>query len=532
MPIPRILSQIILFLLVASTSDLSWSQPTTDEPARIDLATVQQSAVKVLCADDQSSGVIVSDNGIILTVAHGIDRRRPQVHVRTADGQQFEAKVLRLNETADLAVLQVSDETRSRFLPVDMVPNAVIRKGDWVLAFGFPGRAADLKHPIARIGRVMAVEQDRIRSSCVLTTGDSGGPLLNSRGQLIGLHRQIGAGMESNHHSTLAAAVRELSQIGFVPPRLIGAGNAPEVLPSAKMTVSEAVSRELTLRTVRIMSLSDAAPMVLGTAIDSHLVVTKLSELTGTDDLSCLVDGRQIAATVRSGDLAMDLAVLELSEPVPGISLPLIHDTSSAEGTVIFSLNSLHQCSAGIIARTDHTESPVTGRMGARLSAEPSAPHVAIEDILPNGAAAVAGFRPMDQIVTIDGRAVETLKDLAVALRPFQPGDRIPFELQQPAEQARTVILRLQHDVSEKFEKTEFLDGRSGAVSERRTGFRGVVQHDLPLQPRECGGPVCNSSGLIIGINIARRSRESTLMLPMTRVLQFVSSSGNPERTP
>ncbi len=434
-----------------------WSQSLTGDAARVGVESLQRYAVRIVCGDDQSSGVIVADSGIVLTVAHGIDGQRQQVQLMTADGKQFEAKVLRRNEVADLAVLQILADAKTTFAAVDMVPTATIQKDDWVLAFGFPGRVQDLKQPIARLGRVIAIEKDRIRSSCALTTGDSGGPLLNVRGQLIGLHRQIGAGTDSNHHTTLAAAMRELAQIGFTPPRLIGAGNAPEVLPSAKLIASEAVSRELKLRTVRITVNGHDSPIILGTAIDASLVATKLSELPQQQDLICIINDQQIAAKFCATDLPQDLAILELSEPMASVSLPSISDASTITGTVIFSLNSASQPIAGMIGRTELNEPAVTGRIGARLKAEPTSSHVTIEEVLPNGAAASAGFKSMDQIITINHEAVKTLKELAVALRPFQPGDRIPFELKQPSEDPRLAVLRLQHDVSEKFEKTNSL---------------------------------------------------------------------------
>jgi serine protease Do len=65
------------------------------------------------------------------------------------------------------------------------------------------------------------------------------------------------------------------------------------------------------------------------------------------------------------------------------------------------------------------------------------------------------------------------------------------------------------------FNRLEYLDGRAGAISLRRTGFPDVVQHDIVLEPKECGGLLISSGGRIVGWNVARRARESSLALPL-----------------
>ena len=91
-------------------------------------------------------------------------------------------------------------------------------------------------------------------------------------------------------------------------------------------------------------------------------------------------------------------------------------------------------------------------------------------------------------------------------------------------EESSTTFAQLRHDPAEQFERTEFLDGRSGVVSERRSGFADVIQHDIELAPGDCGGPLVDSDGQVIGINIARRARESSLAIPIEVDLQMLKS--------
>ena len=61
-----------------------------------------------------------------------------------------------------------------------------------------------------------------------------------------------------------------------------------------------------------------------------------------------------------------------------------------------------------------------------------------------------------------------------------------------------------------------------GPLSERRTGFPSVLQHDSVVQPNQCGGPVLDINGRAVGINIARAGRIKTYALPAEIIKQVV----------
>lgn len=104
-------------------------------------------------------------------------------------------------------------------------------------------------------------------------------------------------------------------------------------------------------------------------------------------------------------------------------------------------------------------------------------------------------------------------------LKARQPGDWISIDIQRAMQQL-SVQAQLQHDPGQQFEKTEFLDGRTGQVSHRRSGFQSVLQHNIALEPTTCGGPLLDIDGHIVAINIARRARDSTLAMPMEDVMK------------
>ena len=58
------------------------------------------------------------------------------------------------------------------------------------------------------------------------------------------------------------------------------------------------------------------------------------------------------------------------------------------------------------------------------------------------------------------------------------------------------------------------MDSLGGPLSNRRNGFPLAIQHDTVLRPRDCGGPLVDLTGSVVGINIARASRVATFAIP------------------
>ena len=69
-----------------------------------------------------------------------------------------------------------------------------------------------------------------------------------------------------------------------------------------------------------------------------------------------------------------------------------------------------------------------------------------------------------------------------------------------------------------------------GELSEVRSGFQRVLQHDTVLKPEDCGGPVVDLSGMVIGVNVARAGRIETLTLPAEDVQALVERILNAEK--
>jgi serine protease Do len=135
------------------------------------------------------SGFIISDDGYVLTNAHVVEGA-DEVTVTLTDRREFKAKVLGADRRSDVAVLKVD----ARNLPsLRMGDSNKIRVGEWVIAIGSP---FNLENTVTA-GIISAKQRDTgeylplIQSDVAVNPGNSGGPLINMRGEVIGINSQI-----------------------------------------------------------------------------------------------------------------------------------------------------------------------------------------------------------------------------------------------------------------------------------------------------------------------------------------------------
>ena len=509
----------------AQVAEVMKHEATAEICQRLQIATV-----RIVSNNDRSSGVIVSSAGHILTVAHGLHGESRTAAIVFHDGATAEAEIILRDNALDVAVLKLAENSaRPALSPISIAPAGVLRKTALVLAAGCPGREPDGLRPVIRLGELLAVEPTTLRSSCTLTAGDSGGPLVNHQGQLIGLHRQIGLSRESNHHLPLEHLKNSVKSILDLQKMASLESSTESGFAATLPKANRAVTTTMQLRRVEIFQGKstpdgEAAPLILGTLLNSEYVATKLSELTPHEMIDCRFhEGDPGVAEIAMTNVALDLAILKLQIPRRAatslVSQPVV---SAAEFSLVFAASVQSEpVRVGLITRRRHYEPRLNGKLGAVLDVDETSRAVRVKEVAPNSTASVAGLSKTCLIDSINGQPVKSLDNVGALLSEHQPGDWLQFQF-RIAEKSSTNFARLQHDPAERFERTEFLDGRSGIVSERRSGFADVLQHDIELSPSHCGGPLIDSEGRVIGVNIARRARESSLAIPIEVVLQFM----------
>ncbi len=151
----------------------------------------------------QGSGVIVSKDGYVLTAAHVAGAPGRKVTFLLADGRLVQGKSLGVDRTVDAALLKMTDKGNWPYAEMGDVTD--MKVGDWCIATGHPGGYQKGRAPVVRLGRVSFVRNTLIQTDCTLVGGDSGGPLFDVDGRVIGIHSRIGAPTSWNFHVPISA---------------------------------------------------------------------------------------------------------------------------------------------------------------------------------------------------------------------------------------------------------------------------------------------------------------------------------------
>lgn len=155
-----------------------------------------------------ASGVIISADGLLLTAAHVVDKPGRSFRVVLADGSVSTATSLGMDTQTDAALAQL--KKREKPWPHVKLSREVSRAlpGEWCFALGHPGGYERERGPVLRVGKIIKQTANSLHTDCVLMGGDSGGPLFNLAGELIGIHSLIWEERDQNVHVSMAPFLR------------------------------------------------------------------------------------------------------------------------------------------------------------------------------------------------------------------------------------------------------------------------------------------------------------------------------------
>ena len=146
----------------------------------------------------QGSGVIINKEGHILTAGHVSGKADQDAVIILRDGSKLKGKTLGANNGIDSGMVVITEA--AEFPHLEMAKSTDLKKGQWCLALGHPGGYKPGRVPVARLGRVLEANEKFIITDCTLVGGDSGGPLFDMHGRVIGIHSRIGGKISSNVH--------------------------------------------------------------------------------------------------------------------------------------------------------------------------------------------------------------------------------------------------------------------------------------------------------------------------------------------
>ncbi|MEM0970493.1 MAG: trypsin-like peptidase domain-containing protein, partial [Verrucomicrobiota bacterium] len=158
------------------------------------------------------SGIIVSPEGLILTAAHVALEMNEAVMVLFPDGKRLSGRVLGMDYARDSAMVQI--EEQGPFPHVELGQSDDLEVNDWCIAMGHAGGYQPDRTPPVRLGRILNHRGNRfLTSDCALIGGDSGGPLFDRQGRLIGIHSNIGVSLSQNNHVPISAFLEKWNRL-------------------------------------------------------------------------------------------------------------------------------------------------------------------------------------------------------------------------------------------------------------------------------------------------------------------------------
>lgn len=147
-----------------------------------------------------------------------------------ADGKSARGRTLGVDLDNDTGLMQITDSGPWPHAAMGDLSEA--RIGDWVLALGHPGGFDLRRSLVMRLGRVLRLTADVLQTDCPISPGDSGGPLFDMYGRVIGIHSSISSSVAENFHVAITQYYDDwerlingpkLSTLAYTPRVYIGA---------------------------------------------------------------------------------------------------------------------------------------------------------------------------------------------------------------------------------------------------------------------------------------------------------------------
>lgn len=522
-------------------------QKVIQQAYKASVAIVQYDANKGMPIGNVFSGVVVDTAGFVLSVAHAVSQGT-LYQISFPDGKKKLARGLSRIASNDAAMLRIIEKGTWPYATMGW--SSSLKKGMPCISISYPGTVA-AKTPTIRLGYVAELQASNgyLRSTCLMEPGDSGGPLFDMMGRVIGLHSRVDLSLDANfdvpvdtYRKYWNALIKtenysELpAENGFQPDPGPGQLKVLAGMEALSAGISKSLNGKLTSTIFKIKSPyknKKIQASILGTLIKMDGFVNRdtlkhksflisKSSMVGFPAMIEIGPDHLVAAKVISRDVKNDLVLLQIDEKLKG-GIDLINAVDgpikfNELGKLLISTQLNGSPCISVIGNTLLDIAKVPGIASIGLTAKRVDGKVVVSDVHPYGTAISASVFVEDELISINGKPIRSPEDLDNEIDSYTLRDTAILKLSRKgtAVEKRIPVRIVQQ--SEMHMADKFLDGKSI----RYSGYDRVIIHDGRLKPIECGGPLYGIDGKLYGINIARFSRTSSLAIPAVEVRKFI----------
>ncbi len=517
-PILTVLACWILLLPLAASAFADGSPQTLDQLREVEAKLKELSPKLVECTvglqigSSRGSGIIVSKDGLILTAGHVCGKANEPCIIVLPDGKTTRGMTLGIFSSADAGMAKIigDNEGDDEWPYLEPGTEADIVPGAWCVSAGHPGGWQKGRPPVIRLGRILNSESRVIQTDCPLIGGDSGGPLVNLDGKVIGINSRIGANLTMNYHVPIGVfhEVWDRLKKGETWKDSFPEKNDEEVRQAFRSILEKA-------RECVVQIKCDDRNTILGTVVGPDgWILTKASEIK-PEPICVFGDGTERPAEVIGIDPRFDLAMLKVeAEKLPAIPwqmrMPDVGQIVAATGLDEDPL------ALGVIGAPKRAIPRIAGMMGIMLKDAEGG--VLVEKVVPGSPAEKAGIKDNDLVTHLNGTAVADRETLSDSIKKHRPGEKVRVTLKRDDE-SKDVEVTLARLLTDAAQRQDLLNRSGIGVSRRADDFPLVVQHDTVIRPNECGTPLVDLEGRVVGLNIARAGRTESYCVPANTLI-------------
>jgi serine protease Do len=386
--------------------------------------------------EGSGSGFVIDPAGYILTNYHvieGVDR----VTITLGDGRTFRATVVGIDPALDVALLKIA--AREPLPAAPLGDSSTLRVGEWVCAIGNP---LEYVHSVtvgvvSFLGRKVFDQSldSLIQTDAGITFGNSGGPLINARGEVVGITTAISA-----QAANIGFAI-PIAQVVSVLPQMKQQGRVARGYIGVGLTnVTPALQRALDLATERGALIHDITPETpaerAGLRLYDVVVAVDGHAMQSDDDLIRYISGR-LPGTVAALELLRDGA--RRTVPVKLSERPV----SENAGSLSRQSNPLvRPAAAQQLGPLGLKVKELDAATIARMRLPPSIQGLFVTEVDPAGPARLARLRTGHVLLEINRRRMANEADFRAAIAALRPNEAVAVLIyDQPSDQRILVTI-------------------------------------------------------------------------------------------